>query len=500
MKLRRWLKPLAFIFAALITLFILALAVENYRGKRAWERCRAELEARGEILDWAKLVPPPVPDEQNFARTPLLQPLGDYTRGQDGHIVWRDTNATERVKALFDWAGRGRAKGTWRSGDFTDLQAIQQALREDTNAATGSVREWLKTPPAEPAPDLLALLRLNQAELDELHAALQRPASRFTINYEDSIAALLPHLATLRNLARPFVLRAQARLATGDAAGALADIEDALALADTVRSEPLLISGLVRLAMVEVALQPVWEGLARRQWNAEQLAGLQARLAQVNVVADMSAAMRGERAFCLAAMDYLRRNPDSGMMDGGASGVPPAFRYWLSGWVSQNRVAIVRMFDASLLPAYDPTNRVVNLATARTQWQEAETELKTLSPYKIFARMLLPALNRVMERTARTQAAVELALTGCALERCRLMRGAYPEQLEQLVPEFLARVPLDPATREPLRYRRTEDGSFVLWSVGANLKDDDATPEPPRQSSTPDTSIEGDWVWRYPKP
>ncbi|HEY4952012.1 MAG TPA: hypothetical protein VII71_01340, partial [Verrucomicrobiae bacterium] len=50
--------------------FVLLIAVfyaeENWRGKRAWENCKRELEAKGEILDWDKLIPPPVPDDQNF--------------------------------------------------------------------------------------------------------------------------------------------------------------------------------------------------------------------------------------------------------------------------------------------------------------------------------------------------------------------------------------------------------------------------------------------------
>jgi len=496
MKTRKWPQRIGFALAALATLLVLALAFENYRGKRAWQRCRKELEAQGEVLEMAKLIPPPVPDDQNFARTPLLRPLGDFERGPRGQITWRDTNANGRVQALFDWSGRGRSKGTWRDAAFTDLREAQQSLREEVNSGSSVVRAWVQTPPAEPAADLLALLRGNQAELDELHAALRRPASRFNINYEDSVGALLPHLSVLRNASRAFTLRAQAQLATGHPAAALADVEDSLALADTIQTEPLLISGLVRLAILEQSLQPVWEGLARRQWNQEQLAALQTRLERLNLVADLSRAMRGERVFCLAALDYIRQNPGGGLEETG--GLPPFLGYWLTGWVNQNRVTIARLVQDNLLPAYDPTNRVVNLAAARAQWQQAEAELKSVSPYKIFAKLLLPALGKVSERTARAQAAADLAVVACALERCSLARGAYPERLEQLVPDFIQRVPLDPASREPLQYRRSEDGRFVVWSVGANLKDDHGTPEAPRKSAARDAEPQGDWVWRYP--
>src|SRR5208283_5159056 len=51
------------IFATLIAIFY---TEEDWRGKRAWENCKRELEAKGAVLDWDKFIPPPVPDEQNF--------------------------------------------------------------------------------------------------------------------------------------------------------------------------------------------------------------------------------------------------------------------------------------------------------------------------------------------------------------------------------------------------------------------------------------------------
>ena len=51
------------VFATLVAIFYLE---EDWRGKRAWEKCKAELEAKGAVLNWDKYIPPPVPDDQNF--------------------------------------------------------------------------------------------------------------------------------------------------------------------------------------------------------------------------------------------------------------------------------------------------------------------------------------------------------------------------------------------------------------------------------------------------
>ena len=60
------------------------------------------------------------------------------------------------------------------------------------------------------------------------------------------------------------------------------------------------------------------------------------------------------------------------------------------------------------------------------------------------------------------------------MERFRLAEGRIPETLTELVPAFLSEVPADyfSATGEPLRYRRWENGKYVVYSVGRDMEDD----------------------------
>ena len=66
------LRRLVFVFLGLAVLAALFYAEENWRGKRAWEKCKAELEAKGAVLDWDKYIPPAVPDDQNFFKAPKM--------------------------------------------------------------------------------------------------------------------------------------------------------------------------------------------------------------------------------------------------------------------------------------------------------------------------------------------------------------------------------------------------------------------------------------------
>jgi hypothetical protein len=71
------------------------------------------------------------------------------------------------------------------------------------------------------------------------------------------------------------------------------------------------------------------------------------------------------------------------------------------------------------------------------------------------------------------QSTAELRLTAAALalERYRLRYGQYPDALDELAPDFVPAVPVDPANGGPLRYCFTDTG-VAVYSISMNLKDD----------------------------
>jgi len=110
--------------------------------------------------------------------------------------------------------------------------------------------------------------------------------------------------------------------------------------------------------------------------------------------------------------------------------------------------------------------------------------------------MLLPALGRAAEKFARAQCSIDLARIACALDRYRLANGQFPDTLEALAPKFIEKLPYDVINGQPLKYRRSDDGQFVLYSVGLN-ETDDGGQIALTKSGNADIN-KGDWVWRYP--
>jgi hypothetical protein len=461
--------------ACLVTLVALFYAEENWRGRRAWERYRRTLEAQGESLTLAALVPPPVPDEQNFAMTPLLKPL--FPTGSD---------YAEKLGKRLDLPEAARDKIQPEFGDWAMSRPI--ALKE--------WREYLGTT------NLLQFLKRFGPELDEITAASRRPYSRFPLRYEDGFMMLLPHISPLRQAARLYVLRASAELAEGQTDRAAADVVTIFRLSDSLAEEPLTISVLVRSIFLKFGLQVVWEGLSRHQWSDGQLAMFQDELQRMDFLSGGLRAFQGERACFIDTLDRAITQPQILVMVFYCGPNSPdracvsAVRLLPRGWLYQNMLTGVRCFQEQVLPT-------INLAERRVYPQRTEAIEKQLShmrstPYNLFLKLLMPALPPCCTRFAATQVAVDEATMACALERYRLAHGEFPERLDALAPQFLGKLPHDVINGAPYHYRRTADGRFVLYSVGWNETDDGgqvalAQSKPARQDLE-----RGDWVWQYP--
>lgn len=496
----RLFKFLGLGFGVLLLLTLAAWLFENWRGARSWKAFRAVWESKGERFDLAAFKPPPVPDEQNFALTPLLAPMLDYQRRPGRPVQWRDPVGKDMAQALgnpFKSSGRDHKvppMGQWQSATFVDLEVWRDYFAGNTNFPFANQAK-------NPAQDVLTALGKFGPELDELaNAARTRPQSAFPVHYEETFNALLPHLATLKGLSQIIRLRALARLAAGQKAEALRDIELGLRFAESVKTEPTIISQLVRIAIVQLVTQPAWEGLARHQWSEEQLAELQSKLANIRILEDYGRAIRGERVMVNTAIEDLKsgRTPLSALSEGFGigQGYAGAFlsRLIPGGWHRLNQVTLNRLYQERSLPLVDVDKHRVYVE--QTNAADDVPELKQFGLHNVFARLLFPAMSKCATKFANAQTTLDLAVVACALERHHVANGSYPEQLDPLVPRYIAKIPTDVISGDLLHYRRTSLNQFVLYSIGWNQTDDGGETPIHKPGNAPDPK-EGDWVWRY---
>jgi len=403
----------------------------------------------------------------------------------------------------------------WLAGfKKSDLKAWQAYFRSPPPTNSFETNSFPVAPqPQSPADDILLALSKYDSAIEEIRQASQLPYSRFPLTYSivNPAEIPLPHLNALRSCALALNLRALAELQNGRSDKALADVKLSLRLADSIRTEPFVISHLVRIAMVNLTLQPVYEGLAEHKWSEVQLVELDSELAKLDFFPEYGTAVRGDMGCQEGIIDYLRRYPEqfpSLSADGNFIKTSLSARIiWHSipsGWFYQNQLHCARAMVEFYLPAAD-LNRGIFSPTAIHHADTAiAAECKRLNPYNILERLLLPALGNAAKKFAQGQNAINMTRLAIALERYRLANGEYPESLDALAPQFVAILPHDVINGQPLHYRHdppspvsgAASGQFVLYSVGWNETDDGGEVGLTKNGNADNST--GDWVWRYP--
>ncbi|MBI3851079.1 MAG: hypothetical protein HY298_12500 [Verrucomicrobia bacterium] len=529
------MKRILFGVACLITLIALFYAEENWRGKHAWDKYKREWEAKGEKFDLVSLASQLVPDDQNFAMTTLWVEEVSGMMGMTNAMRWYGdkvaalghTNFVRWLQMPVEYWGKGSEHikltseryGNWQKGEKFDLRAWQEyyhRLAAVTNLFPVASR------PQSPAEDVLVALSKYDSTIERLRAASKLPYARFPLGYgdENPFGILLPHLASLKGCTLTLRLRAVAELQAGQTEKAFNDIQLMLRLIESIRAEPFLISHLVRIAMLQIALQPIWEGLADHKWTDAQLAALDAEVGKLDFLADYQLSIRGERAGGVGEIDFLRHNRkyianigDTGGYsdeDGNAHHADEMnfqktiFRLAPGGWFEQNKISTCRIQTEYYLPIINLRARAFSFDKEKQADEAIEALVTNRNLNDLFAGLVVPALSKASRKFVQAQSYTDMVRIACALERYRLAHGNVPETLDALAPQFMGKIPHDIIGGQPLKYRRTEDGLFVLYSVGWNETDDGGvvvnqkSRDPRNESSSKVDISQGDWVWRYP--
>lgn len=470
----------------LATLIGLLVTEENWRGKHAWETYRHEQEAKGENFDWQAFAPPTVPEDENFLAAPAFTNLlNDKTA----------FNPFPRSSERFPYSF-----GNWQNARLTDLKSWQRAYRQLRADDNGEAFP-LSPQPQAPAADVLFALSKFDPQVEALRQASLRPQAFIPIHYEDGFNAvaqsMLPNLAASKRCAQLLDVRSLAELAAGKSSNALGDVELLFRVNDALRNPPFLISGLVRMAILGIGIQPIWEGLAKHQWSDQQLAVLETILGGEDFLSDYELAMRGERNCAISTYENMRRTGEMIISGDDAHIATIKMRWMPNAFFYQNELAFARLDQAWLFPMVDIPSRIISPAVQRRIIAEVRAAQKHYSPYTIEARMMVPALDAAVNKFAFAQASIDLARVGCALERYHLAHGQYPDSLAALEPQYIPQVPHDIINGQALHYRLKPNGRFVLYSVGWNETDDGGVVVTDPKHGTVRRDA-GDWVWQYP--
>jgi len=319
-------------------------------------------------------------------------------------------------------------------------------------------------PMAEEMQDSIgAYLGKYEEAMTLLHRAGSMKRSRYPVDYTGGFGMRLDHLSTCRHAARLLSLEAVLAAERGDGAGVVRSVKSSLGVARSLRTEPILISQLVRMACRSIVSRGLARVLSRIRLTDAQLRELEAGFTAELDKDMMARAFAGERC---CGVGLFRDMREGRMRPGAVMKLPQAV----------NILMMIGLLDKDFKSYLDLMNGYVRALERPMPEQMAATravekKVMGVSRFCFFTRMLVPALSRASIEGARSRARIEAARAALAVERYRLKYGRAPARLDDAAPEFIEAVPVDPFDGKPLRYERRGEG-YVVYSVGENGKDD----------------------------
>jgi len=466
--------------------------------------------------------------------------------------VTKDNNAYRDLFVLFDYerddlwevdeqvvAGKREALGLTRE----DLRAGPhlvplEAFLEERGYDRQQIDAYWERHETDPLkavqePDIRDWLADNEPALQAAMAAVQKPRYWSPMIAGDEAGSLvnvmLPSLSHHRQLARMMGEWAYLHIARGRHAKAVNIIAAMRRLALLQSEEPVVISNLVAISLDALILKRVKAIVAHRAMPDEPLAKLLRVLRERPARKPMAdTVFEGEA--CMALDSYMQigtgRMGDNGPLGEGAHGelktILGGRALDLGRGLRDISVYYQQLGRAMKTEDYADRVRLVEMHQQRFEQQIIDInnkrfievgdvkipnpaamlgiEARTDAFTALIMSILMPAFESASRTETRTLASEQCTYAVLAVERYRLNHGQLPESLNDLVPDYLDKLPTDPFSGEPVLYKRGDNG-FTVYTVGDNLKDDggveflDEPQEPDDEAVFGGRTRErGDWV------
>lgn len=331
------------------------------------------------------------------------------------------------------------------------------------------------------------------------------------------IGILIPHVQVMREACRMFLVDTRRAVIDNDSERAVGNIETTLGIARHAAEHPILVSALVGIACRGIALEQIEELIVEHPGflSDEQLAYVQELVAADNLYDFVS--LDGEEAWFNDIVQQLFTDDGdgNGKMTWDGLRVSTGLLPGLTGgeMPRDDFEKVKKMLTNATLDrksTVETHKKLIEIAKdhfAKPFYEkplDLDDIVKEQADGNFLLESLMPAYDGVrfaMERSIGEQDGAVLAI---AIERFKLANGRLPEALDELVPEFIAQIPLDRVTGQPVKFVVKGDDPLI-YSVGTNGIDNGGVPASDKYygNAMPFNfggSYEGDWVlWPEPE-
>ena len=340
----------------------------------------------------------------------------------------------------------------------------------------------------------------NNDALDQLVTASHKPRYYHPLiseNSEDTLSCQLPYAQQARSAARGLTARALNRVALGDLDAALADVAATRRLGTLMQQGGTLVENLVGMAMVGIAVDAESKILASGKLTDQQCADYRKTVSLNTGWGSLASTIKtGERAF---HMDAIQRfEGQSGFLE--SIGLEPSNNLAMlsklrrvTDWEQAAQISdefTTRMNEA--LEVKDDADRLQRLKDLEIELQEIQARSESFGEQAaIFlgagARgriageacivMLSSSIRQIEKAAIRTRQHSDFSDLGFAIEQYRIANGSFPNDLSELTPKFISKLPIDRFTGNAPRYElMTDRTGYRLSSTSEDKIFDSITP------------------------
>ena len=450
------------------------------QSENLWASTKESLISKGVSFNLKDIIPPKVLDRENFA-------LADFFGAENQEFLKKPSFKNDAQKLVFEYDNLP---------NFIDLKIIQQSFRDEgldiwnQPEVQGEASDDVSKAIEKYADDILLLEQTIQ----------ERPQYNCNLNYGSDglvIKAWIEHTGSLRvqmNAQWWLVLRSYVLLEQGKSALALRDIKNALFLAECLKDDPRIISQLCRSRMLQAVIFPIWQGIAKLQWNEKELQELEGVFSDINLLPGISRAIDFERHNLNHIHDRLRQLVQKDNREYQASlisfGVPlNAFkslsRFYVSpdAFIDRSQVHSNKFYHEYLFDLIDlKTGRIFYDKIANLdQYFEGDKD----NPFNLILAITMPSFSSAVKSVGTVQVMIHHAQMACAIELYKLDKGYYPEKIDYLEKEF----PNDTFGGSSYEYIKVKTGRYHLTGKGLS--------ESVEKEKDKTNKSAGGLVWKY---
>lgn len=437
MKTRKIFYRILLYLAAVLTIGLLVRAFFNYRMGDKLEKYLGDRQAEGVALSRKALMP-------------------ECSEADNGANLWK------AAEALFPREGVNVNTLRDTMEAFFHGQPLELDVREE----------------------LAMMIANNPRVFQFMEEASEKPCFRYGNLRRNLYDIRIPDAVKMINAIRLLGIDAVFKAEEGNLQKAIEQIRWGMRFIDRTMDEPFLITGLIAVANMKYLLTCLKQIINGKDIDSDTLHMIIQDLNPELWRTKFVRGIQGERVFNLEnALAVLEGDMD--ILD---YNLGDKIFFWIMRPATKADILWAqKMFDkveaASLLPYYE----------IKKSLNEITEEFESIPWYFRLSGGLFPNFSSAWLKEAILEAFMGTGQIALACKIFKNHEGVFPENVAALIPDILAKEPVDPFTGAPFIYKLQGDG-FTIYSVGSNGKDDEgrATYQVTRLIAEKDD----DWPWR----